>query len=114
MEEARGGSPDVCYGARHSTLLDEFERLTIEIQMNKTILRRSYSAPSPARFAVQFYRPVQQRIPPPCPEPPRGSRRPAATLRRWLRFAQVFAQWTRSKRMNRPVPRGRTQKRMEI
>jgi hypothetical protein len=39
-------------GGRHSTLLDEYERLAFEAQLNRAIvLRRCYSEPSPVRFA---------------------------------------------------------------
>ncbi|KAG1365623.1 hypothetical protein COCNU_12G006230 [Cocos nucifera] len=51
MEEGRGGGLHVLLGDHHTTLLDEFERLTFEIQLNRTILRRSYAAPRPGRFA---------------------------------------------------------------
>uniref|UniRef100_A0ACD5U2T9 Uncharacterized protein n=1 Tax=Avena sativa TaxID=4498 RepID=A0ACD5U2T9_AVESA len=37
-------------GGRHSTLLDEYERLAFEAQLNSAILRRCYSEPSPVRF----------------------------------------------------------------
>ncbi|KAL5203456.1 hypothetical protein ABZP36_014408 [Zizania latifolia] len=37
-------------GGRHSALLDEYERLAFEAQLNRAILRRCYSEPSPARF----------------------------------------------------------------
>jgi hypothetical protein len=38
-------------GGRRSTLLDEYERLAFEAQLNSAILRRCYSEPSPVRFA---------------------------------------------------------------
>ncbi|BAB85308.1 hypothetical protein [Oryza sativa Japonica Group] len=37
---------------RPSTLLDEYERLAIEAQLDRAVLRRSYSEPSPSRLAV--------------------------------------------------------------
>lgn len=41
-------------GGRHSTLLDEYERLAFEAQLNRAIvLRRCYSEPSPVRFVHQ-------------------------------------------------------------
>ncbi|KAK3138489.1 hypothetical protein QOZ80_5AG0369570 [Eleusine coracana subsp. coracana] len=44
-------------GARHSTLLDEYERLAFEAQLNRAIvLRRCYSEPSPVRFVDQHPR----------------------------------------------------------
>lgn len=59
MEElGRRGSLLVLFGDHHTTLFDEFERLTFEIQLNRTILRGSHSAPSPGWFA---------RPPPPAP-----------------------------------------------
>lgn len=40
-------------GGRHSALLDEYERMAFEAQLNRAIvLRRCYSEPSPARFPV--------------------------------------------------------------
>ncbi|KAG8054943.1 hypothetical protein GUJ93_ZPchr0001g32765 [Zizania palustris] len=37
---------------RKSTLLDDYERLAIEAQLSRAVLRRSYSEPSPSRLAV--------------------------------------------------------------
>jgi hypothetical protein len=37
---------------RPGTLLDEYERLAIEAQLNRAVLRRSYSEPSPSRIVV--------------------------------------------------------------
>uniref|UniRef100_A0A0D9V788 Uncharacterized protein n=1 Tax=Leersia perrieri TaxID=77586 RepID=A0A0D9V788_9ORYZ len=37
---------------RPSTLLDEYERLAIEAQLDRAVLRRSYSEPSPSRLAT--------------------------------------------------------------
>uniref|UniRef100_A0A0E0JQD9 Uncharacterized protein n=1 Tax=Oryza punctata TaxID=4537 RepID=A0A0E0JQD9_ORYPU len=37
---------------RPSTLLDEYERLAIEAQLDRAVLRRSYSEPSPSRLVV--------------------------------------------------------------
>ncbi|KAL5227104.1 hypothetical protein ABZP36_015369 [Zizania latifolia] len=37
---------------RKSTLLDDYERLAIEAQLSRPVLRRSYSEPSPSRLAV--------------------------------------------------------------
>ncbi|CAN6327864.1 unnamed protein product [Urochloa humidicola] len=46
-------SLDASAGGRHSTLLDEYERLAFEAQLNRAIvLRRCYSEPSPARVAL--------------------------------------------------------------
>lgn len=51
-------------GGRHSTLLDEYERLAFEAQLNRAIvLRRCYSEPSPVRF-------VHQNPPSHAPTPP--------------------------------------------
>ena len=35
-----------------STLLDEYERLAIEAQLSRAVLRRSYSEPSPSRVVA--------------------------------------------------------------
>ena len=35
-----------------TTLLDEYERLTIEAQLSRAVLRRSYSEPSPSRVVA--------------------------------------------------------------
>ncbi|KAG0467474.1 hypothetical protein HPP92_019054 [Vanilla planifolia] len=45
--EARRSSLDVCFGNRPSTLFDEWEREAIEEQLQRAILRRSFSQPSP-------------------------------------------------------------------
>uniref|UniRef100_A0ACD5WH70 Uncharacterized protein n=1 Tax=Avena sativa TaxID=4498 RepID=A0ACD5WH70_AVESA len=37
---------------RPGTLLDEYERLAIEAQLSRAVLRRSYSEPSPSRAVV--------------------------------------------------------------
>jgi hypothetical protein len=37
---------------RPGTLLDEYERLAIEAQLSRAVLRRSYSEPSPSRIVV--------------------------------------------------------------
>jgi hypothetical protein len=51
-------SLDASAGGRHSTLLDEYERLAFEAQLNRAIvLRRCYSEPSP----VQVAQPPQQK-----------------------------------------------------
>ncbi|OEL29594.1 hypothetical protein BAE44_0009385 [Dichanthelium oligosanthes] len=47
-------SLDASAGGRHSTLLDEYERLVFEAQLNRAIvLRRCYSEPSPVRVVAQ-------------------------------------------------------------
>ncbi|KAF8719466.1 hypothetical protein HU200_024188 [Digitaria exilis] len=47
-------SLDASAGGRHSTLLDEYERLAFEAQLNRAIvLRRCYSEPSPVRVVAQ-------------------------------------------------------------
>uniref|UniRef100_J3M856 Uncharacterized protein n=1 Tax=Oryza brachyantha TaxID=4533 RepID=J3M856_ORYBR len=48
-------------GGRHSALLDEYERMAFEAQLNRAILRRCYSEPSPARFPVVPVPPPLQR-----------------------------------------------------
>ncbi|KAJ1263432.1 hypothetical protein BS78_09G184200 [Paspalum vaginatum] len=46
-------SLDASAGGRHSTLLDEYERLAFEAQLKRAIvLRRCYSEPSPARLVL--------------------------------------------------------------
>ncbi|CAL4894076.1 unnamed protein product [Urochloa decumbens] len=59
-------SLDASAGGRHSTLLDEYERLAFEAQLNRAIvLRRCYSEPSPVRVAQQQV-PTPQRQKPPA------------------------------------------------
>ncbi|CAL9163242.1 unnamed protein product [Musa hybrid cultivar] len=72
-EEERRGSLDVCFGEHHTTLLDEFERLTFEIQLNRAILRRSYSEPIAAR-TTHPARPHPAQHPPKCAKPWRPRR----------------------------------------
>ncbi|RRT70921.1 hypothetical protein B296_00021967, partial [Ensete ventricosum] len=84
-EEERRGSLDVCFGEHHTTLLDEFERLTFEIQLNRAILRRSYSEPIAAR-TTQPSRPQPAQHPPKCAEPWR-QRRLFRALRRLFKPA---------------------------
>ncbi|KAG0518522.1 hypothetical protein BDA96_09G183200 [Sorghum bicolor] len=95
-------------GGRHSTLLDEYERLAFEAQLNRAIvLRRCYSEPSPVRLSAEH----QQRPPPAAaggggggaraPPPPRGAhdlpqgeaaRRDGGGGRFW-RLHEVVARW---------------------
>ena len=49
------------FGDEQSTLLDRFERLSFEVQLNKAILSRSFSEP---------YEPRYQLAPLPLPTPP--------------------------------------------
>ena len=52
-------SLDASAGGRHSTLLDEYERLAFEAQLNRAIvLRRCYSEPSPVRVAQPPQKPA--------------------------------------------------------
>ncbi|KAL6609787.1 hypothetical protein ACP70R_039756 [Stipagrostis hirtigluma subsp. patula] len=77
-------------GGRHSTLLDEYERLAFEAQLNRAIvLRRCYSEPSPVRFVQQ-----QAADGRPAPAPPRGTeqREGAAAGRSW-RLDEAVARW---------------------
>ncbi|CAM0954994.1 unnamed protein product [Alopecurus aequalis] len=103
-------------GARRSTLLDEYERLAFEAQLNSAILRRCYSEPSPARFVVQ----------PDTPAPARGSggegrrEEPASAGRSWrlhevvATLLQVFkplfcwltSAWEWRRRKEQDTPRG--------
>lgn len=51
-------SLDASAGGRHSTLLDEYERLAFEAQLNRAIvLRRCYSEPSPVRVMQPQHKP---------------------------------------------------------
>jgi hypothetical protein len=78
-------------GGRRSTLLDEYEQLAFEAQLNSAILRRCYSEPSPVRFV--------QPSAGPSPAPAQGDARegrledaaPAAG-RSW-RLHEVVAKW---------------------
>ncbi|KAL6619062.1 hypothetical protein ACP70R_034201 [Stipagrostis hirtigluma subsp. patula] len=80
-------------GGRHSTLLDEYERLAFEAQLNRAIvLRRCYSEPSPVRFVQQ---PPADGRPSPAPAPPpRGTeqREGAAAGRSW-RLHEAVGRW---------------------
>jgi hypothetical protein len=62
-------------GGRHSTLLDEYERLAFEAQLNRAIvLRRCYSEPSPVRYAeAEHQRPPAGADDARAPPPPRGA-----------------------------------------
>ncbi|KAG2626807.1 hypothetical protein PVAP13_3KG136254 [Panicum virgatum] len=52
-------SLDASAGGRHSTLLDEYERLAFEAQLERAIvLRRCYSEPSPVRVAQPPQKPA--------------------------------------------------------
>ncbi|KAH7672519.1 hypothetical protein IHE45_09G060600 [Dioscorea alata] len=51
MEKPRN-SLHVCFGDQPITLFDEYERQIIENQLNKAMLRRSFSEPSPVRLAM--------------------------------------------------------------
>uniref|UniRef100_A0A0D9WHQ3 DUF630 domain-containing protein n=1 Tax=Leersia perrieri TaxID=77586 RepID=A0A0D9WHQ3_9ORYZ len=49
-------------GGRHSALMDEYERMAFEAQLNRAIvLRRCYSEPSPARFPAAAVEPSLPR-----------------------------------------------------
>jgi len=90
-------------GGRHSTLLDEYERLAFEAQLNRAIvLRRCYSEPSPVRLSAEH----QQRPPAGggdarAPPPPRGAppdlQGEGAARRdgggRFWRLHEVLARW---------------------
>ncbi|KAF3321850.1 hypothetical protein FCM35_KLT14066 [Carex littledalei] len=86
-------SLDVCFGDREITLLDDFERFSVMLQLNRAILRRSFSAPSPARFAVpptntihnQRFIEIDTR---------KKARRFHLALKWWLKFRLVFHGWT--------------------
>ncbi|PNT71053.1 hypothetical protein BRADI_2g22260v3 [Brachypodium distachyon] len=108
-------------GARRSTLLDEYERLAFEAQLNSVILRRCYSEPSPARF-------VQPEADTPPPEASHGTpelgegrrEEPAATaagrwswrlhgmVARWLQMLKPAFRWLGGawERRRKEQPRG--------
>uniref|UniRef100_A0A0E0L3U0 DUF630 domain-containing protein n=1 Tax=Oryza punctata TaxID=4537 RepID=A0A0E0L3U0_ORYPU len=88
-------------GGRHSALLDEYERMAFEAQLNRAILRRCYSEPSPARFPVV--------VVPVAPPPPRGAEGEGCTapwrscrlhvveaVFRWLEAVKPVLCWLRS------------------
>ncbi|TVU19854.1 hypothetical protein EJB05_36029, partial [Eragrostis curvula] len=105
-------SPDVSAGCggRHSTLLDEYERLAFEAQLNRAIvLRRCYSEPSPVRFAHDQPPPAGGAPAPAAlcgeAEAPRHERSAAGAGRfwrlhepvaRWLRALEPVLRWLRS------------------
>lgn len=90
-------SLDVCFGEREITLFDEFERFSVEVQLNRAILRRSYSAPSPARFALPQSRTLQNQrfieI-----DPRKKARRLHLVVKWWLKFWLFFRGWRRTQR----------------
>ncbi|CAN6332701.1 unnamed protein product [Urochloa humidicola] len=76
-------SLDASAGGRHSTLLDEYERLAFEAQLNRAIvLRRCYSEPSPARVA---------QVAP--PQKPAGGGDEDGGGGRFWRLHEVVARW---------------------
>lgn len=92
-------------GGRHSTLLDEYERLAFEAQLNRAIvLRRSYSEPSPVRHQQPAAGGDAARAAPPAAPrgaPDQGPAGEAAARRdgggggggRFWRLHEVVAQW---------------------
>ncbi|GAA0151069.1 hypothetical protein LIER_09867 [Lithospermum erythrorhizon] len=68
------------FGDEKSTLLDQYERLSFEVQLNQTILGRSLSEPGVARNRASLVAP----LPPPPPTPlakhaRQGKRHPSTT-----------------------------------
>lgn len=94
MEGINGARPslDVCFGDREITLFDDFERFSVEVQLNRAILRRSFSAPSPARFAMPRFNTIQNQrfieI-----DPKKKVRRLHLAVKWWLKFKLVFHGW---------------------
>ncbi|KAF0927822.1 hypothetical protein E2562_036242 [Oryza meyeriana var. granulata] len=90
-------------GGRHSALLDEYERMAFEAQLNRAILRRCYSEPSPARFPVVVQPAGALLLPPPrgaegdggCTAPWRFCRLHEAVFR-WLEAVKPVLCWLRS------------------
>ncbi|CAN6337293.1 unnamed protein product [Urochloa humidicola] len=90
-------SLDASAGGRHSTLLDEYERLAFEAQLNRAIvLRRCYSEPSPVRVAQPPPPPHATRGVAPPPDQGQGEppRRDVGGGRFWrLHLHEVVARW---------------------
>ncbi|KAM7264257.1 hypothetical protein ACFE04_001940 [Oxalis oulophora] len=53
------------FGDEQSTLLDQFERLSFEVQLNQAILNRSLSDPRTYRFQRVPLQPLSSHTPPP-------------------------------------------------
>jgi hypothetical protein len=105
--ECNGARPslDVCFGEREITLFDEFERFSVEVHLNRAILRRSLSAPSPARFVLPQFTTVQnQRF---IEIDPRKkavkARRLHLVLKWWYKFQLVFNVWRSQRKGMKPV-----------
>lgn len=101
--ERRRTSLEVCFGDRDTTLLDEFERLAFEIQLNQAILRRSFSEPSPVRFTVRPKLPKQSSLTE--PSRPRETK-PSKLPRAFGRLLRVFGSVC-GRRRERPNQLGR-------
>ncbi|RCV17243.1 hypothetical protein SEVIR_3G209400v4 [Setaria viridis] len=95
-------SLDASAGGRHSTLLDEYERLAFEAQLNRAIvLRRCYSEPSPVRVAHQQQKPAGDANAPtpaapreaPPPDQEGEARRRDGGGGRFWRLHEVLARW---------------------
>ncbi|KAL6841265.1 hypothetical protein ACP4OV_028783 [Aristida adscensionis] len=87
-------------GGRHSTLLDEYERLAFEAQLNRAIvLRRCYSEPSPVRFApapAPATHVTEQRDEAAAAAGGGRSWRLHEVLARWLQALKPVFRWLRS------------------
>ncbi|GMY25702.1 Leukocyte immunoglobulin-like receptor subfamily A member [Fagus crenata] len=57
------------FGDEQSTLLDRFERLSFEVQLNQAIMGRSLSSPSGGRFGEPFIGLAPAPAPSPAPSP---------------------------------------------
>ncbi|KAJ0987350.1 hypothetical protein J5N97_005706 [Dioscorea zingiberensis] len=89
MEEPRS-SLHVCFGDHPTTLFDEFEKRTFEIQLNRAVLQRSFSEPSPVRLVMKAL-PMAPVIQPPSVSPKRGVSRLSRALNRFS--WPVFGCW---------------------
>ncbi|KAG8085926.1 hypothetical protein GUJ93_ZPchr0010g8453 [Zizania palustris] len=76
-------------GGRHSALLDEYERLAFEAQLNRAILRRCYSEPSPARFPAVNHDPAGG----PAPTPRGGEGDGPTGAGRFCRLHEAVVRW---------------------
>lgn len=63
------------FGDEQSTLLDQFERLSIEVQLNQAILRRSLSEPAAGRSKPAALLPLQRQQQPLVTQEVRQGRR---------------------------------------
>ncbi|KAJ9185491.1 hypothetical protein P3X46_005122 [Hevea brasiliensis] len=78
------------FGDEQSTLLDQFERLSFEVQLNQAILGRSLSEPSVGRS--RFHVPLNGEAPAPLVTQVRQGRRRGSGLNKALKklFKPIF------------------------